>query len=130
MSRSGIKPVVRVVTVALFWAALSLLAERPAVANGCHAPERPVLGRTFAWEVEPPITLVLESGLNRPPAFVPIPCTGDPSGTTAREIPVAPASLSHCEPRPIAPRTIPPVGREPTTSSRLADARLDRPPRR
>ena len=120
---------IRFVVVALVWAAASACADRAAVAGGCHASERPVLGLTFAWAVEPMSASAREPRTSRPPVFAPTPCQGDSNGNTTRDVlrvPCAPSSpLQWFVERPLAFRAI----GDSTVEPHPAADRLDRPPR-
>src|SRR5262249_4685018 len=92
--RSGHRFWGRGLVVALIWVAASTLSAPPARASGCHAPDRPVLGLTFASErtddVSPPS---FESPGARAPSFVPVPCPGETPVSTPRDLPTPAAAL-------------------------------------
>ena len=129
MSRLELKLAIRFVVVALIWAAVSACADRAAVAGGCHAAERPVLGLTFAWAVEPLSASAREPRTSRPPAFAPTPCQGDSNGNTIRDVLRVPCAPSMPFPWRVEPSRAVPASADSTIESHPDAERLDRPPR-
>lgn len=121
----------RRITVVLFMGLWLSAYARPVLAEGCHAPEKPVLGMTFSWEViETPASLPDAVDL-RLPSFSKAPCSSEtplpsqskhslPSSALTFALEVLPlASLSRCQATPSTE----------TLEARDSTFRLDRPPR-
>jgi len=130
VSRSGLDFGFRVVVVALAWVAVTL-GSRPASAAGCHVRERPVLGLTFSEELGGGHPATPEAHADaRPPAFVPIPCSGETPSSTAGDTPAPPsATRPSADQTPPAPGGVTPPYADRCAKPRLDAERLDRPPR-
>ncbi|MGE3822099.1 MAG: hypothetical protein AB7I30_22015 [Isosphaeraceae bacterium] len=119
----------RPLVIALLGLVAVVASPRPAVASGCHAPERPVLGISTSWDdpVSPEATATRSATSS--PAIGRPPCSGEfpgapPSGGPGQvaTLPIAPWRLL----RPsFAWRGLPP---EPLLP-RLGSRSVDRPPR-
>ena len=132
MSRSGLRPSVRVAAFALLGMIWAFADARPARAMGCHVADRPTLGLSDPWG----FTSLAEgatTGLlaDRPtPRVFPKPCSGDVPGSPERQgaaqSPALALAGAVADPPPYARFVIPDPLVRPI---RLPDDR-DRPPRR
>lgn len=129
MSRRSRTLIDRLAMTALAAIAISAAPGQPAVAAGCHVPDRPALGLPLALDLAGRIELPGRSHDQTPPIVRRIPCSGEvPSMPVVSSVLIGPAMLGA-------------AGRDcPATSETCSTAdvvvrpvphalRLDRPPR-
>jgi len=119
----------RLLTLALF-GLLGVAADaRPALAQGCHFVDRPILGMALPRDLPFGLDAVLIKSDRADAQVVPRPCQGDVPDLSARAL-VAALPLDHNLVGSAHDRTTDRlIPRAPTGSSRLCSYRLDRPPR-
>lgn len=128
MSRWGQTRCYRLALFALLAALGALVDARPALAMGCHARERPVLGLSTSLETaisgQPDTARIAHPS----PRARPLPCSGDIPGVPERHAPSQ--SLALPTPFRLESAEARPHHGEATESHPLAiPPRLDRPPR-
>jgi hypothetical protein len=104
---------------------------RPALASGCHALDRPVLGLSFSWEEPSGALEPAASPAPEGPAVTPLPCSDDAPGAVSS---LSASPLALCAPRVERLPRPSPSGewrRWPPEPSRVArhDVGIERPPR-
>jgi hypothetical protein len=128
VSRSGLKLWSRCLPVALLWVIGTSLS---AHADGCHAPDRPVLGLSFSLEEANHAPPILDRAEQSAPRVVPVPCSGEVPGSTGRAAPPQPGAVTSPSAFAFAAARIAShFAREPVAlDGRILLDRLDRPPR-
>ena len=104
---------------------------RPVLAEGCHAPEKPVLGMTFSWEVTDLPKSLPETSDLQVPAFSKAPCSSEAplSSQSSHSVPSLALAIAFEIVAPFSVRRSQAWDSATTLETRDPSFRLDRPPR-